>query len=111
MVDSSAVIAEVGYLVRDNQVMLRIDRASGSVSEICLSGAAGNAPKVSPQSRIVASTKAQDAGKAPSAAMPARGRCCKVGVRRITSIAAAPEDEAVRRFRECKHSRPKFGSS
>ncbi len=43
--------------------------------------------------------------------MPARRSLLQGWVRRIASIAAAPEDEAVRRFRDCKRSRPKLGSS
>jgi hypothetical protein len=35
----------------------------------------------------------------------------RLGVRNITSVAAAPEDEAVRRFRDCKRRSPKLGSS
>lgn len=35
----------------------------------------------------------------------------RLGVRNVTSVATAPEDEAVRRFRDCKCRSPKLGSS
>ena len=34
-----------------------------------------------------------------------------VGVRSMTSVTTAPEDEAVQRFRDCKRRRPKLGLS